>query len=95
MALDPTGPDVSDDTGEWLARGVAVELCRPLGALMILDIAWTVAGDLRVDDIKEDQPKLVINFLDSRQKPRLEKLEFLLEIVQAALNTSELTRDQS
>ena len=59
----------------------------------VLTIGWTVRGDLRVDDIAEDQPIIEVKFFNTRHITRLEKLELLLELVRIATNTVELTTE--
>ena len=58
-----------------------------------LSLSWTVAGDLRLDDITEDQPKLHVNFYDWRRLTRTEKLRLLRIMVETALETPELVVD--
>jgi hypothetical protein len=59
----------------------------------VITIGWTVRGDLRVDDIVEDQPIIEVKFYNTRPITRLAKLELLLELVGIATNTVELTEE--
>lgn len=51
---------------------------------------WTIAGDLRFDDLEEDQPKLTVNFHDWRGLTRDKKLRLLAALVEAANQQPEL-----
>jgi len=59
----------------------------------VLTIGWTVRGDLRIDDIVEDQPIIEVKFYNTRPITRLEKLDILLELIGIAMNTVELTTE--